>query len=40
MEIQKLRKWPISKSISFTGTHVRPIKRLTVNSDTQRQDNI
>jgi len=34
-EVRKLRKWPISKSISSASMHA--IKRLTVNYDTSRQ---
>jgi len=33
--VQKLRKWPILKSVSSAGTHL--IKRLMVNHDTPRQ---
>ena len=35
MEVLKLQKWPISKSVSSANAHV--IKRLTVNYDTSRQ---
>jgi len=35
MEVRKLWKWPISKSVSSAGMHV--IRRLIVNYDTPRQ---